>query len=298
MHDSNTYRLVGASCRGLLIAAAVFLCADLRPASATGSPASATGMGTRAYEAPHTRIRMFTGGDVEGAAGSRPSIGIEIALEPGWKTYWRTPGEGISPSFSWDESLNVKAVEVLWPAPIRFSEGEGSSIGYQERVVLPVLVTPENPAKPVSLTLAVAYGVCKDICMPVEAQLSLDLDMPVRNADREDILHALGQVPKRQGPGAACPHRFVSARLVLLDEKSALRVETSFDRRAETRDLMVEAPQDARLAAPTLDSSAAPGQAAYLFPVEPEGVSALKGKPLTFTTVSDQGSCESTASVE
>jgi DsbC/DsbD-like thiol-disulfide interchange protein len=291
MYNFNAYCLVGVSCSGLLMAATALLCADWRPASAMG-------LGMPAYEAPHTRIRMFTGGDVEGKAGSLPSIGIEIALEPGWKTYWRTPGEGISPSFSWDESLNVKTVEVLWPAPMRFSDGEGSSIGYQERVVLPVLVTPENPAKPISLSLAVAYGVCKDICVPVEAQLSLDLDMPVRKADREDILHSLAQVPKRQGPDAACPHRFVSARLVRLNEKPALRVETSFDGRAATRDLMVEAPGDARLAAPTLDSRAAPGQAGYLFPVEPDSVSALKGKLLTFTTVSDQGSCESIASVE
>jgi DsbC/DsbD-like thiol-disulfide interchange protein len=291
MRDFDPYRFAGVSCRGLFMVAMALLCADLRPASAAG-------IGMPAYEAPHTRIRMFTGGDVEGEAGSRPSIGIEITLEPGWKTYWRTPGEGISPSFSWDESLNVKAVEVLWPAPMRFAEGEGSSIGYQERVVLPVLVTPENPAKPISLSLAVAYGVCKDICVPVEAQLSLDLDMPVRKADREAILHALGQVPKRQGPDAACPHRFVSARLVRLDEKPALRVETSFDGRVRMRDLMVEAPGDARLAAPTLDSPAAPGHDAYLFPVEAESVSALKGKRLTFTTVSDQGSCESIASVE
>lgn len=291
MHDSNAFRLRGVF-YGLPITAAIaLLSADLPPASAMG-------IGTRAYEGPHTRIRMFTGGNVEGIAGLRPSIGIEIAMEPGWKTYWRTPGEGISPSFSWDESLNVKAVEVLWPAPMRFSDGESTSIGYQERVVLPVLVTPENPAKPVSLNLAVAYGVCKDICVPVEAQLSVDLDMPVREADREDILYALGQVPKPQRLGAACPHRFVSARLIRLEEKAALRVETSFDGLAQTRDLMVEAPQDAGLAAPILEASAEPGQEAYLFKIEPDGVSALKGKPLTFTTVSDQGSCESTASVE
>jgi DsbC/DsbD-like thiol-disulfide interchange protein len=291
MHVFNAFFLSGVSCCGRVLAVMALLCVDCRPALATD-------VGTLAYEAPHTRIRLFTGGDIKGADGARPAIGIEIALEPGWKTYWRTPGEGISPSFSWDESLNLKAVEVLWPAPMRFSDGEGSSIGYQERVVLPALITPEDPAKPVSLSLAVAYGVCKDICVPVEAQLNLDLDTPVRKADREDILHALGQVPKRQGPDAACPHRFVSARLVRLDENTALRVETSFDGRAEARDLMVEAPGEARLDAPTLDNRAGPGQAAYLFPVEPEGVSALKERPLTFTTVSAQGSCESTASVE
>jgi DsbC/DsbD-like thiol-disulfide interchange protein len=256
------------------------------------------GIEAPAYEAPHTRIRLLTGGVTEHGGISRPVAGIEIVVEPGWKTYWRSPGEGIPPSFSWDESANLKSAEVLWPAPVRFTEAEGISIGYKERVVLPILITPEDPAKPVSLNLAIAYGVCKDICMPVEAQLSLEMDAPVRKGDREDLAAALARVPRKQGEGAPCPHRFRVARLAGSGERPLLRVETAFEASSSGRDLMVEAPQEAALAAPTLEAGTPAGRAAYLFALSAEDAPRLKEAPLTFTTVSDQGSCESTARVE
>jgi DsbC/DsbD-like thiol-disulfide interchange protein len=262
-------------------------------------PSAATGASPRAYEAPHTRIRLLTGGVTEQAGAAQAVAGIEITLEAGWKTYWRTPGEGISPSFSWDESINLKAAEVLWPAPIRFSEAGSASIGYAERVLLPVLVTPEEAGKPVSLSLAFAYGVCKDICMPVEAQLSLDMDTPVKPADREEVLAALERVPRKQEVGArTCPHRFLSARLTEMEGRPVLRVETAFDRLAGGLDLMVEAPHEAELGAPTLSLARVAGRSVYLFATTPEAVPALQEKPLTFTMVSDQGSCESVSPVK
>jgi DsbC/DsbD-like thiol-disulfide interchange protein len=291
MHRFNACHLVGVSCGRPMLALLACL-------AAIPGQASATGALPPAYEAPHTRIRLFTAGPAEGAGDGRPMVGIEIDMEPGWKTYWRTPGEGIAPSFSWDESLNLKDVQVLWPAPVRFADGEGSSIGYKERVVLPVAITPEDPSRPVSLNLAVAYGVCKDICMPVEAELSLDLDRPVRKPDRDELLRTLGQVPRKQQEGAACSHRFLSAKLVSPAEKPVLRVETAYEANVSQRDVMVEAPQEAGLAAPTLEAASPAGRAAYLFPLAPEGVALIKDRPLTFTMVSDQGSCESTSAVE
>lgn len=290
MHNLNVLRLMRVSCCGAALA--VLLAAGLH------APAEAGVIGGPAYEAPHTDIRLLTGGVTEHGGAGQPLAGIEIVLEPGWKTYWRTPGEGIPPSLSWDESTNLKSAEVLWPAPVRFAEAEGTSIGYKGRVLLPILITPEDPTKPVSLNLAIAYGVCKDICMPVEAQLSLDMDAPVRRGDREDLIAALARVPRKQAAGTACPHRFVAARLAGSPERPLLRVETAFEAGANRRDLMVEAPQDAALGAPALEEGGAVGRAAWLFPLAPDGAPHLKEAPLTFTTVSDEGSCESTARVE
>jgi DsbC/DsbD-like thiol-disulfide interchange protein len=290
MHRFNVLSLSRVSCRGALLAAA--LCAAGRDGVAVAETP------LLAYEAPHTRIRLLTGGLLEQAGSPQLVAGIEITLEPGWKTYWRSPGEGIAPSFSWDESANLKAAEVRWPAPMRFVEAEGSSIGYKERVVLPVLITPEQPEKPVSLNLAIAYGICKDICMPVEAQLSLDMDAPIKKSDVQDLTAALARVPRKQEPGAPCPHRFASAKLGGEADKPALRVETVFDAGAAGRDLMVEAPPEAGLGAPVLEAGSPAGRSTYVFPVPPEGVSVLKDQPLMFTTVSNQGSCESLSPVE
>jgi hypothetical protein len=90
----------------------------------------------------------------------------------------------------------------------------------------------------------------------------------------------------------------VSARIVGATEATALRVETAYDTGTEQRDVMAEAPQEAGLAAPTMEAASPPGRAAYVFPLAPDGVPFVKEKPLTFTLVSDRGSCETTSRVE
>ena len=78
--------------------------------------------------------------------------GVEIRLKEGWKTYWRYPGDsGVPPVLDFSKSQNVKAVTVLYPAPMRFSDGAGgNSIGYKGVVVLPLRIVPEDAGKPMT----------------------------------------------------------------------------------------------------------------------------------------------------
>lgn len=102
--------------------------------------------------------------------------GLEMAFAPGWKTYWRAPGDaGIPPVFDWSGSANVKAVHVHWPRPSVFHLNGMQSVGYHDALVLPLEVQPVDPAKPVALHLRVDLGVCKDICMPATLDLTTDL---------------------------------------------------------------------------------------------------------------------------
>ena len=70
----------------------------------------------------------------------------------------------------------MAGAEVRWPAPKRHEDAAGVAYVYGKKVVLPVLVKAKDPAKPVKLVLAVEYGVCKDICIPAHADLSLGPD--------------------------------------------------------------------------------------------------------------------------
>jgi len=103
--------------------------------------------------------------------------GIEFKLNPGWKTYWRYPGDsGVPPAFDFSKSENVRSANVLFPAPMRFPDGAGgNSIGYKKELVLPVHVVPNDPAKPVTLRLKLDYAVCEKLCVPAEADLELKL---------------------------------------------------------------------------------------------------------------------------
>lgn len=107
--------------------------------------------------------------------GTRMSA-LHLALAPGWKTYWRAPGDaGIPPSFDWSGSDNVRAVRVHWPRPSVFHLNGMQTVGYHDQLVLPLEVVPDDPGRPVALRLRAELGVCKDICMPAALDLSADL---------------------------------------------------------------------------------------------------------------------------
>ena len=110
------------------------------------------------------------------ADGSRVAA-LRLTLAPGWKTYWRAPGDsGIPPHFDWSGSRNLAGVGISWPAPSVFREGGVRTIGYQDTLVLPLTLAAKRPGKPVAVNLSLDIGVCRDICIPAQLSVSADLD--------------------------------------------------------------------------------------------------------------------------
>src|ERR1700719_5243638 len=115
----------------------------------------------------HSAVRLLAGS----RSGSVLLGGIGFQLQPGWKTYWRTPGDsGVPPRFDFSKSDNVEAVTVLWPAPMKFDDGAGgTSLGYKQQIVLPLRIVARNADKPVTLRADINYAVCEKLCIPVDA---------------------------------------------------------------------------------------------------------------------------------
>ncbi len=129
--------------------------------------------------------------------------GVEMKLAPGWKTYWRYPGDaGMPPRFAFDDSENVQSTTVLWPAPLKFSDASGTSIGYKDAVIFPIRVFPRDPAKPVRLRLALDYAICEQICVPAEAKLELVLGT---GGFAEALAASEARVPRRAKLGDSDP---------------------------------------------------------------------------------------------
>ena len=98
-----------------------------------------------------------------------------------------------------------------WPAPHRFEDSAGASIGYKQRVVLPLLVTPENPRLPVKLVLSLDYAVCEQVCIPARGEVKLELTASAMSAPQSAVIEeALSQVPP-----AGCAVRRLRARRAL-----------------------------------------------------------------------------------
>lgn len=161
--------------------------------SAFGQPAPAS----PSAQGFHSQVRLLSGG----RQGESWLSGVQITLDEGFKTYWRNPGEsGLPPSFDWSASENVESVEVQWPAPKRHEDAAGVAYVYSHEVVLPVVVKPKVADKPVKLALVVDYGVCKDICIPAHADLSMALTEA--GPQRAAIETFMAKVPRRQAVGA------------------------------------------------------------------------------------------------
>lgn len=146
------------------------------------------------------------------AAAAQLRAGVEIRLAPGWKTYWRYPGDsGVPPRFDFSGSDNVKAVNLRWPAPQLFSESDGSTIGYYDSVIFPLQVEAQNPGQPVTLRLNLDYAVCEKLCVPAEAKAELALT-DASNANEAALAAAESRVPRPSQVGAAGALSIVSVR--------------------------------------------------------------------------------------
>jgi suppressor for copper-sensitivity B len=52
-----------------------------------------------------------------GNAATLP-LGVELRVKPGWKTYWRSPGDaGLPPTLDWSGSANLREATLSFPAP-------------------------------------------------------------------------------------------------------------------------------------------------------------------------------------
>src|SRR5579872_6131098 len=231
-------------------------------------------------EDAHSAVRLLAGS----RSGAVLLGGIAFQLQPGWKTYWRTPGDsGVPPRFDFSKSDNVEAVTVLWPAPLKFDDGAGGiSLGYHDQIVLPLRIVAKNVDKPVTLRAEINYAVCEKLCIPVVANVELGFSS-VASTEDSALFAALDTVPKPANVGDPNP---LTIRDVKREGKSEVLVDVvSPDDRP--LNLFVEGPTpDWGLPVPKLLDHGPPGVKRFAFALEgvPPGVNP-EGAALKLTLV-------------
>ena len=228
----------------------------------------------------HSAVRLLAGS----RSGAVLLGGIAIQLQPGWHTYWRTPGDsGVPPRFDFSKSDNVEAVTVLWPAPKQFDDGAGgTSLGYKQQVVLPLRIVAKSGDKPVTLRAAINYAVCEKLCIPVEAQAELAF-ASVASTEDGNRSDALNTVPKPANIGDPNP---LTIRDVKRDGKNNVLVDVIAPEAKEVS-LFVEGPTpDWALPVPRVVEQSPPGVKRFAFELDglPPGASA-EGAALKLTLV-------------
>jgi DsbC/DsbD-like thiol-disulfide interchange protein len=234
-------------------------------------------------------------GSPGGADRASVRAGVELRLGTGWKTYWRYPGDsGVPPRFDFSKSTNVKSVTVRWPAPHRFTDENGASIGYKGGVLLPLDIVPVNPAQPVTLRVTVDYAICEKLCVPAAGSAALGLG----GASSFDAALAAAQahVPTPAALGDRAPLAIRSVKREPGSPNARVVVEVAAPEQAPL-DLFAEGPtEEWALPLPEPMAGSTPGRHRYSFELDglPPGATAA-GATLRFTLVSGDKAIEATA---
>lgn len=240
----------------------------------------------------HSAVRLLAGS----RSGGVLLGGIAIQLAPGWKTYWRMPGDsGVPPRFDFAKSDNIESVTVLWPAPMKFDDGAGGfSLGYKKQVVLPLRIVAKNSDKPVTLRAHISYAVCDKLCIPAEATSELTF-ASVASTEDGNLAAALDTVPKPANVGDPIP---VTLRDIRREGERNVVVDVSAPEAREVS-LFVEGPTaDWALPIPKLVESNSPGVKRFVFELDglPPGAKA-DGAMLKLTLVGGERAYEFTATL-
>lgn len=137
----------------------------------------------------HARIRFQAERDHNRIIGL-----LSVELQPGWKTYWRSPGEGgVAPKISWPSGVKD---DWYWPVPSRFDISGMTTQGYHNRVAIPIVLTgAQGDALEGTLTLS----TCSNVCLLTDYTLHLDLSIPAPEGFRAAFEQAMRSIPDDSG---------------------------------------------------------------------------------------------------
>ena len=167
-------------------------------------------------------------------------VALHVRLDPGWHTYWRAAGGvGFPPRFEWSGSANLARLEVEWPAPRRIFTFGYEAVGYENEIVFPMRATLARADAPLSLRLDAMIAVCRDICIPFEATLALDL--PAGTASTTPYARLIeryaARVPTRR---ELLGFTIESARLVSDGSGAAIEIVARAEPPFDSPDLFIE----------------------------------------------------------
>ena len=138
------------------------------------------------------------------APGAVLWVDLHLAMKAGWHTYWRNPGDaGLPTTIDWTLPSGFSAGEIRWPAPQHFVQGDAGSYGYTSVVDLLVPITaPKSVAdrQQMTLTAEASWLVCKEICIPGSATLSVSLPATTASPPLDPLVASLFATARRQLP--------------------------------------------------------------------------------------------------
>ncbi|HEY6578867.1 MAG TPA: protein-disulfide reductase DsbD domain-containing protein [Rhizomicrobium sp.] len=155
------------------------------------------------------------------APGQTITVALAQDIRRGWHTYWRNAGDAGEPTdIRWSLPAGWRAGPIAWPYPTELPVGPLMDYGYEGRPWLLVGITAPADAKPganVVLRAAVTWLVCKEVCIPEDATLSLPLGVGASPSSHDPAVAAEFAAARERLPIASpWPVRFGSGNPLTL----------------------------------------------------------------------------------
>ncbi|MDM3559870.1 protein-disulfide reductase DsbD family protein [Proteus vulgaris] len=140
---------------------------------------------------------------------------LEVQLESGWKTYWRSPGEGgVAPEINW--SQDVSTMIWHWPSPSAFDVAGIHTQGYDKQVTFPIELTSVNAER---LTGVLTLSTCSNVCILTDYTLDLDLTEPAPSDFEWQYSQAMAKIPVGTGLISSVSSAYNNSQLTISLQK-------------------------------------------------------------------------------
>lgn len=255
------------------------------------------------FEHEHGAVRLIS---ANAGAGNEQTIdlGLQFRMKPGWKVYWRSPGDaGFPPQVSWVGSTNLAGATISWPAPKRFSVLGLETLGYKDEVVFPINAELFERGKTVDLTARVRFLTCDDICVPYETTFRLTLP-----AGRDLNTPASGTIAAWQAkvptdvtkPVPSAPLAIERAEIAGSGADQALIVRITGKDALKKPDLFVEGPVDYGFKKPIVQIASVGNEALMRIGIQVPKIpdAKLAGETVTLTLVDGDRAIERKVTLE
>jgi thiol:disulfide interchange protein len=155
-------------------------------AAALAAPVLALAQAASVVQTERVRAELMAYAPDGVAPGKQVWLGLQLAHQPEWHSYWKNPGDsGLPTTLQWTLPAGVAAGEIAWPLPRKLPLGHLANYGYEGTVLLPVPLTITKDFKPsvagdLPIKLQASWLVCRQECIPEDGQFTLNV--PVRSS--------------------------------------------------------------------------------------------------------------------
>lgn len=236
---------------------------------------------------PDIKADLLSGGHDPAEPGT-VWLGVRVRLGPGWKTYWRSPGDsGLPSEFDWSKSANLGEAETLWPAPHRMEILGVETIGYTDEVVFPIRARVPDPSAPTQVSLNLGLYACSTICVRDDHMLTGTISPGESRSGEQAVIDAW----RNRVPAASSDALAISSIRLKEASPPELEVIAKAEDAFRAPDLFVESDPPVFGSKPRVTISA-DRTATFTVPLEGEKSEDLRTRPLRITLVSGEHAIE------